>query len=225
MNITKKPSGAAALSSYTIGEEITHSILHGIGTLGAVAGLVLLALKTRGILGGQRAGNLDIIAAIIFAATMIGMFLVSTLYHAIQHQGAKRIFRKMDHSAIFIFIAGTYTPFCLIGLKGAWGWSLFAVEWFLAIFGIMLNILNFKALKKIEITAYILMGWAIVAGCVPLVRSIPVQSLILLVAGGILYTLGIFWYRKKTISFTHVIWHIFVLMGTVCHWFSVWYLM
>ena len=225
MNITKKPSGAAALSSYTVGEEIAHSILHGMGTLGAIAGLVLMTLKTMGILGGQRAGNLAIIAVIIFTATMIGMFLVSTLYHAIQHQGAKRILRKMDHSAIFIFIAGTYTPFCLIGLKGAWGWSLFAAEWFLALLGIILNIIDFKALKKIEVAAYILMGWAIVAGCVPLVRSVPIQSIILLVVGGIIYTLGTFWYRKKNVWLTHVVWHAFVLMGTVCHWFAVWYLM
>jgi hemolysin III len=156
---------------------------------------------------------------------MIAMFLVSTLYHAIQHEGAKRIFRKIDHSTIFIFIAGTYTPFCLSGLKGAWGWSLFAVEWSLALLGIILNILNFKAIKKIEVAAYILMGWAIVAGCVPLVRAVPIKSIILLVAGGIIYTLGTFWYRKKNVSFSHGIWHTFVLMGTVCHWFAVWYLM
>ena len=223
MNKTR-PSGAAAVP-YTIGEEIINSILHGIGTLGAIAGLVLLTLKTSGTLGGQRAGNLDIIAVIIFAATMIAMFLVSTLYHAIQHEGAKRIFRKIDHSTIFIFIAGTYTPFCLSGLKGAWGWSLFAVEWFLALLGIILNILNYKALKKIEMTAYILMGWAIVAGCVPLVRSVPIKSIILIVAGGIIYTLGTFWYRKKNVFLAHGIWHAFVLMGTVCHWFAVWYLM
>ena len=223
MGITKRTSQAAALPLYTIGEEIANSIIHGIGTLGAIAGLVLLILKTEGILGGQRADNLDIIAAILFAATMIGMFLISTLYHAIQHQGAKRILRKIDHSVIFIFIAGTYTPFCLSGLKGAWGWSLFAVEWSLALFGIILNILDFKALKKIEVAAYILMGWAIVVGCVPLIHSVPIQSVILLFVGGVVYTLGTIWYRKKNVLLNHAIWHGFVLIGTVCHWFSIWY--
>jgi hemolysin III len=218
-----KRTSPAALPSYTIGEEIANSILHGIGTLGAIAGLVLLILKTTGILGGQRSGNIDIIAVTLFGATMIGMFLVSTLYHAIQHQGAKRILRKFDHSVIFIFIAGTYSPFCLIGLKGAWGWSIFAAEWSLALLGIILNILDIKALKKIEVAAYILMGWAIVVGCVPLIRSIPIQSIILLVAGGVTYTLGTFWYRKKNVRLTHVIWHAFVLIGTTCHWLSVWY--
>jgi len=166
---------------------------------------------------------MDIVAVTLFGATMIGMFLVSTLYHAIQHQGAKQILRKFDHSVIFIFIAGTYSPFCLIGLKGAWGWSIFAAEWSLALLGIILNILDIKALKKIEVAAYILMGWAIVVGCVPLIRSIPIQSIILLVAGGVAYTLGTFWYRKKNVRLTHVIWHAFVLIGTICHWFSVWY--
>jgi len=224
MGKTKSTPVAAALPRYTISEEIANSIVHGIGTLGAIAGLVLLTLKTGGILGGHRAGNMDIIAAILFASTMICMFLVSTLYHAIQHQGVKRVLRKFDHSVIFIFIAGTYTPLCLSALKGAWGWSLFAAEWSLALIGIILNIMGNKALKKIEVVAYILMGWAIVVGCVPLVRSVPIQSIILLLAGGVAYTMGTFWYRKKNVWLTHVIWHLFVLIGTICHWFSIWYL-
>ena len=225
MSKTKKSSMAATLPIYTIGEEIANSILHGIGTLGAIAGLVLLGLKTRGLLGGQRQTRLDIIAVFLFTATMIAMFLISTLYHAIQHQGAKRILRRLDHSVIFVFIAGTYTPLCLSGLRGAWGWSLFAVEWSLAFIGIFLNILNSKALKKFEIAAYIMMGWAIVVGCVPLIRSIPMNSVILIIAGGVAYTLGIIWYRMKSVKLTHAVWHVFVIIGTVCHWFSIWYMM
>ena len=213
-----------AIPLYTIGEEIANSVLHGIGTLLAIAGLVLLSLKTRGLLGVQRAGGLDIIAALVFTAAMIGMFLVSTMYHAIQHKGVKQILRRLDHSVIFIFIAATYTPFCLSGLRGGWGWSLFAAEWFLALLGITLNILDSKALKKIEVAAYIMMGWAIIIGFVPLIRSVPVKSIILLLAGGAAYTAGTIWYRKKNVRFTHVVWHVFVLAGTVCHWFSIWYL-
>jgi hemolysin III len=155
---------------------------------------------------------------------MIAMFLISTLYHAIQHHGAKRVLRRLDHSVIFVFIAGTYSPICLIGLQGAWGWSLFAVEWSLALLGITLNILDHKALKKLELAAYIMMGWAIVVGCIPLVQSVPIQSIVLLIAGGISYTLGTIWYRRKHVRLTHVVWHVFVLIGTICHWFSVWYL-
>jgi len=220
----KRAPVAAVFPFYTIGEEIANSILHGIGALGATAGLILLRLKTTGFLGGQRASNLDIAAVLLFTASMIGMFLISTLYHGIQHQGAKRILRRLDHSVIFVFIAGTYTPFCLTGLQGAWGWSLFAVEWSLAILGITLNILDFKALKKIEVAAYIMMGWAIVVGFVPLLRSIPIQSIILLLAGGTAYTIGTIWYRMKSVRLTHVVWHVFVIIGTVCHWFSIWYM-
>ena len=223
MSTVQKTSPAAAFA-YTVGEEIANSIIHGVGALGAMAGLVLLSLKTNGIFSGQKETSMDIAATVIFAATMIGMFLASTLYHAIQHQGAKRILRKVDHSVIFIFIAGTYTPFCLVGLQGAWGWGLFAVEWSLALTGITLNIINHKALKKIEITAYALMGWAIVASCVPLVHSVPMPSIVLLLTGGIAYTLGIIWYRKKNIRYTHAVWHVFVILGAVLHWFAVWYL-
>ena len=221
---TSKSPAAAALPFYTIGEEIANSILHGIGTLAAVAGLVLLNLKTRGFLGGSRGGAMDITAVLLFTSAMTGMFLVSTLYHAIQHQGAKRVLRKLDHSVIYLFIAGTYTPLCLSGLGGAWGWSLFAVEWSLALLGITLYVLGNKALKKIEVAVYILMGWAIVAGFVPLMRSVPVLSIILLFSGGLFYTMGTIWYRMKHIRGTHIVWHAFVLLGTVCHWFSIWFL-
>ena len=224
MSTIKNSSITGVLPFYTIGEEIANSILHGIGMLAATAGLVLLNLKTRGFWGGQKGANLDIIAVLLFAGTMIGMYLISTLYHAIQHSGAKHILRKLDHSVIFIFIAGTYTPFCLSGLRGAWGWSLFALEWSLALLGIILNILDYKALKKIEVAAYIAMGWAIVVGFVPLLRSVPFPSIILLLAGGTAYTLGTVWYRMKNIKHTHAIWHVFVLIGTVCHWFSIWFL-
>jgi hemolysin III len=215
---------SAALPLYSIGEEIANSILHGIGVLGAIAGLVLLNLKTRGTFGGPRGGSIDITAVILFTAAMIAMFLASTLYHAIQHRGAKRILRVLDHSMIYLFIAGTYTPFCLTALKGAWGWSIFAVEWSLAILGITLYVLGYKVLKKIEVAVYILMGWVILVGFIPLVRSIPIISVILLIAGGIAYTMGTLWYRKKDRRGTHIVWHSFVLLGTVCHWFSIWFI-
>ena len=183
---------------------------------------MLLSLKTAGILGGERAPRLDIITVVLFAATMTGMFLTSTLYHAIQHLDAKRILRKFDHSVIFIFIAGTYTPFCLSGLGGAWGWSIFAAQWFLAAVGTTMNILNLEILKKVKLAVYILMGWAIVIGCVPLFRSVPLQSIILLVMGGIAYSAGTIWYRKKNVRHAHAVWHTFVIIGAVCHWFSIW---
>jgi len=224
MDTVKKTNTASTLPLYTISEEIANSVLHGVGALAATAGLVLLTVKTLGFLGGKRTGNLDLIAVLLFTATMIAMFLISTLYHAIQHQVAKKVLRRLDHSVIFIFIAGTYSPFCLSALKGTWGWTLFAIEWSLAITGIILNIIGWKILKKIEVAVYIIMGWAIIAGSVPLVRAVPVQSVILLISGGIAYTIGAVLYRMKNIKFNHAIWHVFVLIGTVCHWFSIWYI-
>ena len=225
MNTKNRIPKMAILPNYSINEEIANSILHGIGVLGATAGMVLLFLKAAGFLSGQGGDILDIIAVLIYAIAMIGMYLVSTLYHAIQHKGAKFVLRRLDHSLIFVFIAATYTPFCLINLRGAWGWSIFGVEWFMALLGITLNLLDIKIFKKIEVIVYIIMGWVIVVGFIPLVRSVPVISVILLITGGVMYTLGTLWYRKKSLKYSHVVWHIFVIIGTVFHWFAVWNLL
>ena len=224
MRLITKNSQAAVQPFYTIGEEIANSVLHGIGALAAITGLVFLILKNTGFLGGNRAAGIDITAAVLFTAAMTGMFLISTLYHAIQNISVKSLFRKLDHSVIFVFIAGTYTPICLSGLRGAWGWSLFAVEWALALTGIILNILDSKTIKKIEVMVYIMMGWAVIIGFIPLMRRVPVISVILLLAGGAAYTLGTVFYKMKNIKNTHVYWHAFVIIGAVCHWFSIWHL-
>jgi hemolysin III len=216
----------------TPGEEIANSILHGLGTSIAVAGLVLLILKARGIIGGTPFGtaglssgsSLAVFAYVMFTASMIAMFLASTLYHAIQHEGAKRVFRILDHSAIYLLIAGTYTPFSLMGFQGALGWVYFGIEWGLAATGISLYASGVKFIKKIELVIYLLMGWACIIGIVRLVRAIPLASTLLLAAGGIAYTLGTIWYSKPVLRGAHVTWHVFVLAGAVCHWFSIWFL-
>jgi hemolysin III len=220
MELTQK--APPTLPFQTAGEEIANAVLHGIGALAAIVGLVFLTLKANGVIGGQKEGPLTVTSYALYTATLILMFLASTLYHAMRHQGAKRIFRILDHSAIYLLIAGTYTPYCLTVLRGDWGWSIFGVEWALAILGIVLYAVNYKPLKKIEVAAYILMGWTIVIGWLPLVRSVPRGSVVLLISGGLCYTLGTFWYRKKTMRKAHVIWHVFVLAGAVCHWWSVW---
>jgi hemolysin III len=215
---------SSPLPFQTPGEEIANSILHGIGALLAIAGLVLLTLRANGMLGGNGGGPLAISSYVIYTSSLISMFLASTLYHAIQHEKAKQVFRILDHSAIYLLIAGTYTPFCLFVLKGAFGWTLFGIEWGLAILGIIFYAVNFKFLKKIEVVVYILMGWAIVVGWNPLYKAVPRLSLILMVVGGIAYTLGTIWYAQKIRRGTHVTWHVFVLAGAVCHWFSIWFL-
>jgi len=198
----------------TPGEEIANSIIHGIGALLAIAALVLLVVRGR--------DAWEIVSYSIFGASMILLFLASTLYHALTHEGAKRVFRVFDHGAIYLLIAGTYTPFCLVPLRGPWGWTLFGIEWGLAITGIVLYAIGIKALKKVEVAVYILMGWAIVAGWMPLTRQIPKVSLYWLIAGGVAYTLGTIWYSQKIKRGTHVTWHVFVLAGAVSHFWAVW---
>jgi hemolysin III len=208
----------------TIGEEIANSILHGIGVLLATVGLVLLALRANGLIGGRGGGSLAISSYVIYTATMICMFLASTLYHAIQHKTAKQVLRILDHSAIYLLIAGTYTPFCLTVLQGTFGLILFCAEWGLAVLGIVLHAMNYKPLKKIEVAVYILMGWAIIFSWNTLYKALPRTSIILMVAGGVLYTLGTIWYAQKKRRGTHVVWHVFVLAGALCHWWSIWFM-
>jgi hemolysin III len=208
----------------TLGEEIANSILHGLGALLAVAGLVLMVLRGLGYLGLDAGGAKAFTAYTIYTISMLCMFLASTLYHAIQHKVAKRVFRILDHSSIYLFIAGTYTPFCLVGLRGTLGWAIFGAEWALAAAGITLYAVNYRPLKKLELVVYLLMGWAIVIATIPLTRAVSQLSIIMLAAGGVAYTLGALFYRKHGTRGTHVTWHVFVLAGAVCHWLSIWWL-
>ena len=206
----------------TPGEEIANSILHGLGILLAIAGLVLLVLRSRGYMGGTAAGPGAIACYVIYSAMLILMFLASTLYHAIQHEGAKRVFQVLDHSTVYLLIAGTYTPFSLLGLGGAWGWTYFGIEWLLAITGVVLYSVNWKPIRRAELTVYILMGWAIVFELFRLRTRIPTVSFFLLTGGGVIYTMGTFWYRRRHRRVSHVIWHCHVVSAAFCHWFSLW---
>jgi hemolysin III len=214
MNVQEKNSRRPQ----SLGEEIANSILHGLGAALAVAGLTLLVLRARG------GSVLELVSLTIFAASMILMFLTSTLYHAIQHKGAKQVFRILDHSAIYLLIAGTYTPFSLLCLRGPLGWTYFGFEWALAAAGISLYAVGMKFMKKIELAVYILMGWAVIAGGYKLYHAIPPLSFAFLIAGGAAYTLGTFWYSRRGLRNAHVIWHFFVLAGAAFHWFSAWQL-
>ena len=208
----------------TPGEEIANSILHGLGILLAVAGLVLLALRSTGYLGGTAAGPMAVTCYVIFSAMLILMFLASTLYHAIQHEGAKRVFQVIDHSTVYLLIAGTYTPFSLLGLGGAWGWAYFGAAWALAITGVVLYSAKWTLMRQVELAVYILMGWAIIFGFYRLWTRIPRISSVLLFGGGVIYTMGTFWYRRRHRRVSHVIWHVHVVSAAVCHWLSLWFM-
>lgn len=201
---------------YTVREEITNSITHGIGMLLSIAGLVLLAT-----LACRYGDAWHIVSCSIFGTTLILLYTASTLYHSIPHPRAKEILRIIDHSAIFLLIAGTYTPFTLVNLRGHWGWSLFGVIWGLALLGIIFQLTPLRRSKVLSLVLYIGMGWAVVVAAKPLLASVAPQGLLLLAAGGLAYTLGVVFYVWRKLPHHHAIWHIFVLSGSILHFFAV----
>jgi hemolysin III len=204
-------------NSYThLGEEIAHSVTHGIGTVLAIAGMGILITYAHAC-GSTR----HIICCSIFGASLVILYLASTLYHGIQHPKAKEILRIVDHSAIYLLIAGTYTPFTLVNLQGVWGWSLFGVVWALAFLGIALHLSPLRRFSSIRLILYITMGWAAVVAIKPLAASVPPNALILIVMGGLMYTVGIIFYLWRRLPYHHAIWHLFVLSGSILHYLAV----
>lgn len=204
-----------SLPSYSFQEEIANSLTHAVGMLLAIAGLVILTLQS------NRYGNVwHIVSCTIFASTLIVQYAFSTLYHSIGIKRYKRIFRTLDHSAIFLLIAGTYTPFMLVTLGGGWGWTLFTIIWFLALTGIVFQ----KTLihwRWMSLTLYIGMGWVVLIAIKPLWDALPSGGLLLLFLGGLSYSLGVIFYVRKQMSFHHAVWHTFVLAGSIMHYLAV----
>jgi hemolysin III len=200
-------------------EEVANSISHGLGLLLAIVAVPIL------VLAAIKAGSAHFIVGVsVFGGTMITLYLASTLYHSLTHDAAKRLFRLFDHSAIFLLIAGTYTPFSLGVLRGPWGWSLLAIVWSLAIIGITLKIRKRTRHSRISIVLYVIMGWLAIVAVKPMVMLIPVPGIILILAGGLAYTGGLAFFAAQRIRYNHFIWHLFVIAGTTCHFFAVlWY--
>jgi hemolysin III len=200
---------------YRLGEEIANSVTHGVGLLLAVAGLVVLVT-----LAAVRGTAWHVVGCSIYGSTLVLLYAASTLYHSIPNARAKRVFRVIDHSAIFLLIAGTYTPFTLINLRGPWGWSLFGVVWGLALFGILFQTGKLRH-PVLSVVLYVLMGWTVVIATRPLLHAIAPGGLALLVAGGLAYTLGITFYAWKRLPYGHSVWHGFVLLGSAFHFFAI----
>ena len=204
---------------YTLGEEIFNSVSHGVGALLAIAGCVVLI-----VFSAMNRGTKEIVAASIFGASMIILYTMSTLYHALTNKKAKRIFRIFDHATIFLLIAGTYTPYALCCIKPFWlGITILSSIWTAAALGITLTSINLEKFSKLSTICYVLMGWAIVFAIKPLYEQLPIISFIMLFAGGLMYSGGVYFYKKKSVKYFHSIWHLFVLAGTVMHFFSVFY--
>lgn len=201
---------------YTLGEEIFSSVSHGIGTLLAVGGTVVLI-----ILAALFSDVWAVVGSAIYGGSLIMLYTMSTLYHAITNEKAKSFFQVMDHTTIFFLIAGTYTPITLTILRGSLGWVLFGIIWGAAALGITLNAIDLKRFSKPSVACYIAMGWVIIIAIKPLLEVMTPLSLWLLVAGGVFYTVGVIFYAIKKIKYFHSIWHIFTILGSTCHYFSI----
>ncbi|MCG3207446.1 MAG: hypothetical protein FOGNACKC_01046 [Anaerolineae bacterium] len=201
---------------YSLGEEIVHSITHGIGAGLSVAGLTLLVVLA--VLYGN---VYQIVSFSIYGATLVILYLASTLYHSFQQPRVKQVFKVIDHASIYLLIAGTYTPFLLVAIRGPWGWTLLVIVWGLALLGISLKTLFIHRFQKLSVLAYILLGWLSLVATKELLANMPVGGMIWLAVGGAVYTIGVIFYALKKVPYTHAVWHLFVLGGSICHYFAV----
>lgn len=208
-----------SLPTYTLSEELMNSISHGIGACLSVAALVLCIV--RAVFNIESVGAAGVVGASIYGATLVILYCMSTLYHAITNKTARRVFRVFDHTSIYLLIAGTYTPITLVTLKGAIGWVLFGIVWGIAVLGIVLNAINIERFKVFSIVSYIVMGWAVVLGGKSVISQLPFGGLVFLLIGGICYTVGIIFYAMKKYKYMHSVWHMFVLAGSITHFFAV----
>jgi hemolysin III len=209
-------TSGTALPSYAFGDELASCVIHGIGILLSIAGLAIL-VAFASLYGDTRA----VVACAVYGTTLILCYTASTLYHSIPGALAKRVLRTFDHIAIFLLIAGTYTPFTLIALPGAWGWSLFCIIWALAIMGSALELGLLKKYRKLAVLMYVGMGWVGLVAFKPLSQHLQTGGTVLLIAGGLAYTLGVPFYLWRKLPYHHSVWHFFVLAGSVLHYLAV----
>lgn len=193
------------------GEEIANSVSHGVGFVAVLGVLPLL------VLNAVRHGPTSVVGAVIFGTSAALLYLTSALYHAIPDPRTKRLFQILDHGAIYILIAGTYTPFMLGVLRGPWGWTLLGSIWTLALFGIVLKARGGIQYPRFSTALYLGMGWLIVIAAKPFLHAVPVPGLLWLAAGGVAYTAGVGFYAASRLPYRHFVWHLFVLAGTACH--------
>ncbi|MEO8365874.1 MAG: hemolysin III family protein [Pseudoxanthomonas sp.] len=197
-------------------DELASALTHGVGAVAALAGGAILITLT-----AQYGDAWQLGAAIVFGVSLLLLYVASTLYHSIQHPRAKARLKVFDHCAIYVLIAGTYTPFTLIGLRGPWGWGLFIAIWTLALAGVVFKLFYTGRFKLLSTAIYIAMGWLVLVAIKPMLNSLDAWTLGWLLAGGLSYTLGTYFYHRESIRFSHAIWHLFVIGGSVCHFIAV----
>jgi hemolysin III len=204
------------IRAYSIGEEVANALTHGIGTLLSIAALVLLTVFA--VLHG---GGVRLAAALVFGIALILEYTASTLYHALQAPRAKQVFKVLDHASIYLLIAGTYTPFCLVALANSDGTIICVIEWALAVVGVAVEAFWVFRPRWVSVVVYLAMGWLIIFKVGALLGALSFGGLALLLAGGICYTLGTIFYILKKVPYMHAIWHLWVLAGSICHILSV----
>ena len=206
--IEKKPQST--------GEEIANAITHGIGALLAIAALVVLV-----VLAAMRGTVWHVVSFSIFGTTLVLLYFASTLYHSLTFTRARGLFHKFDHISIYLLIAGTYTPFCLTALRGWIGWTVFGIVWTCAIIGAVIKAISIGSKVRLSTILYVMMGWVILIAIKPLYEAMSFNGFMFLIAGGVSYTLGTFFFMRDQVKYNHSVWHLFVLSGSVLHFFSV----
>ncbi|HNR35834.1 MAG TPA: hemolysin III family protein [Candidatus Hydrogenedentes bacterium] len=201
---------------YSLAEDIANSVTHGIGAALSIAGLTVLV-----VFASLKGDPWRIVSLSIYGSTLVALFLTSTLYHGIQSPRAKEIFRRLDHVAIFLLIAGTYTPFTLVTMRGGVGWIMFAAVWALAVFGVLLKAFYMGRFERLSLALYLGMGWIALLSIKPAMAMIPGWGLIGMLIGGLFYTFGVVFYAWERLPFGHSIWHVFVLAGSISHFFTI----
>ncbi len=201
---------------YSSGEEIANGVTHGVGLAASIAAAAILIVFTS--IGGD---GWRIVSSAVYGTTLITLYAASTLYHGVQRPGAKRRLRVFDHCAIYLLIAGTYTPFTLVSLRGGWGWTLFGLVWGLAVAGIVFKVFFTGKLNALSTAVYVLMGWVCVIAIGPMLQMVPRAALLWLLAGGIVYTAGTIFYHNRRVPYSHALWHVFVVLGSACHYLAI----
>ncbi len=197
-------------------EELANSLTHGLGLTLSIAGFLVLV-----VLAAMRGSAWRIVSCAVYGITLVLLYTASTLYHSLHSRRLRRILRVCDHSAIYLLIAGTYTPFLLVNLRGSWGWSLFGLIWSLAMAGILFKVWFVEHLAIASTAVYLLMGWLVLVAMKPMLLAVPLSGILWLVAGGVMYSVGVVFFAWRKFPYNHAIWHGFVLAGSTCHYFAV----
>ncbi|CAB0151412.1 hypothetical protein PSI9734_01800 [Pseudidiomarina piscicola] len=214
--MSSKPLSKA--KAYSVAEEVAHAITHGVGAIASIIGLIAMLLWSF-----ANGDTWHVVSVSVYGASLIMLYTASTLYHAFPWPRVKAFFQHIDHAAIYFLIAGTYTPFALINLRGPWGWSILGVAWGIAVFGVIMELASRERKKWLSLSLYLGLGWMAIIAIKPMLEHVEIGGLLLLLAGGLAYSLGVIFYVWKSLKYHHAIWHVFVLAGSVLHFFSIFY--